>query len=170
MMNVRSIIDSFFGTNYRLVEETFDLKWANRYNFEFSKSVNEAVVQTLAADEKGGVIVFSTDVNAKAGNGVVNFAKAWVRSLVNRFTRLNKVQKAVNDVGVSGFSLGNFFRGHYKSQSGQVYDERSLALEVLFVTKDQLIKLGTALAREFNQEAVLVKSSATGEIYFVDGA
>jgi hypothetical protein len=170
-MSVRSLIDRLLGnTNYCLVETTFDLRSTGRYRFDFLPSVNEALTSTLPKGERGGVIVFSTDINALAGPGILNKAKAWYDSLVNRLKRVSKIQQALDKTGVSSiFSLGNFFRGRYKSQAGSWFDEKSLSLEVLGVTDEQLISLATELARSFKQESVLVKSQGTGEVYFVDG-
>ena len=48
-------------------------------------------------------------------------------------------------------------------------DEKSFAVEVLFINGRQLIELATSHAREFRQESVLEKDNATNEIYLVDG-
>ena len=170
IMRVKELIDQIFlPKNYVPVEETFNLRWTGRYKFGFSTTLLEAITQTLSPNEKGGIIVFSTDVNAASGTGILNYVKSWLLSLYNKFNRVSKIEKALQQSGISsGFSLGNYFRGRYKSASGKMYDEKSLALEVLFVSKDELIKLATELAREFKQEAVLVKYTASGDIYFVD--
>jgi hypothetical protein len=170
---VSTLVDRLLGrVNYRKVEETYDLRWTNRYSFEFTRGVTEAVAQELAPGEKGGNIVFSTQINATAQQGIVGFAKAFVQSLWNRVDRVDKVDAAEKEAGLpttTGFTLGNNFQGRYRSPDGQVFNERSLTLDVLMITKDQLIQLGTALCHEFDQQSVLVRSFDTGEIYFVDG-
>ena len=160
---------------YRKVQETYDMRWTNRYNFAFA-SVNEAVVHTLAIHEKGGVVVFSTDVNALLKGGILNAAKRFCLSLYNRLRQQAKIDRALASVSAgdgedtpSGITIGNLFKGRYKSPEGQIYNEKSLAVEVLFINGRQLIELATSLAREFRQETVLAKDNATNEIYLVDG-
>jgi hypothetical protein len=43
----------------------------------------------------------------------------------------------------------------------------SLALEVLFVTKQELVMLATMLSRELGIEGMLARSNATRHVYFV---
>ncbi len=153
MNTISHYIRRILGTQgYRKVQQTFDMRWTNRYNFAFA-SLNEAIVRTLAAGEKGGIVVYSANVSAQA-------------SVANAI--LMAVDKALASKP-SGITVGNLFKGRYKSPSGQVYDEKSLAVEVLFINGRQLIELATRLAREFRQETVLAKDSATNEIYLVDG-
>jgi len=166
-----TLISRLLGrVNYRPVEETFDLKWSNRFSFTFKPTITEAVVQTLPSNERGGVVIFSTNINATAGPGILNFAKAWFESLLNRFNRVRKIDRVMKEKNISGFTLGNYFTGRYKSAKGALYNEKSLTLEVLMISKEQLIDLATALCKEFSQESVLVKSFSDGEVYFVDGS
>lgn len=166
-----AISDCFkrYPCRVRRVEETFDLKWANRFTFKFT--ISEAIKYELNKSEMGGVIVFSTDVNASLGdtNPIVRWFKSKYQTWVNRLTRASKVMKAVKQVGASGFSIGNLFKGRYVSDSGQVFDEKSLSVEVLFISHKQLIDLATLICQTFNQESVLVKDNSNGKIYFVDG-
>ena len=178
MGTISHAIRRILGTSgYRKVQETYDMRWTNRYSFAFA-SVNEAVVHTLAIHEKGGVVVFSTDVNALVTdtNAVLRAVKRFWISLQNRLQRYGRIDRALASVSAgegeskpSGITVGNLFKGRYKSPSGQVYDEKSLAVEVLFINGRQLIELATSLAREFRQETVLAKDNATNEIYLVDG-
>lgn len=167
------------GWRERPVMETFDLKWTNRYAFTFKESVNEAIIQALSAEEMGGIIVFSTDVNAtiKHTNPIVQWFKRQFQTWKNRVTRKQKVDTAVASMkpqsgenSVGGYSMGNFFTGRYKSAGGELFDERSLAVEVLFVNHRQLVELATLVCGIFNQEAVLVKDNHSGKIFLVDSA
>ena len=139
-MNAHEIVDLLIGNrNYCNVLETFDCKWSNKYYFKFD-SINEAVVHALSKSEKGGIVIFSTDVSDGEGETVP-----------------------------SGISVGNFFKGRYKSPNGQVYNEKSISVEVLFINRRQLLELATNLAKEFHQETVLVKDNADNQLYLVNG-
>lgn len=179
-MNISYTILGILGRrNYRRVSETFDMRFINRYNFSFDP-VNEAVVRTLAPKEKGGIVVFSTDVNAELVTdryALVRAVKRFWLSLRNRVRRYSKIDRVLASVSAdtdeaapTGISVGNLFKGRYKSPEGQVYDEKSLAVEVLFISGRQLIELTTKLAAEFRQETVLVKDNATHEVYLLDGS
>ena len=153
MNTISHYIRRILGTQgYRKVQETYDMRWTNRYNFAFA-SLNEAVVRTLAAGEKGGIVVYSADLSAQT-------------SVANAV--LMAVDNALGSKP-NGITVGNLFKGRYKSPHSQIYNEKSFAVEVLFINGRQLIELATSLAREFRQESVLAKDNATNEIYLVDG-
>ena len=177
MSTLSHYIRRILGTSgYRKVQETYDMRWTNRYSFAFVTSVNEAILKTLSNKEKGGIIIFSVDVNALLKGGILNAAKRFCLSLYNRLRQQAKIDRALASVSAgdgedkpSGITIGNLFKGRYKSPEGQIYNEKSLAVEVLFINGRQLIELATSLAREFRQETVLAKDNATNEIYLVDG-
>jgi len=134
----------------------------------------EARRKPLKSGEKGGIIVFSTDVNAALERqpGLLGSLRQWLRSwyqtIVNRLTRKRKVSNILGAIDIRGFSLGNYFRGYYKSDSGKIYSEKSLALEVLYINSAELEELATEIARAFQQETVLVKDLNNNQIYFAD--
>ncbi len=176
-MTIHALKDFIFGCNYRSVFGTYDLKWTNRYRFNFEPSLNESIIHVLSPSLKGGIIVFSTAINAEAelsqhprSLGILSFAERWVSSLHNRSNRLGKVDMAMTNMGItSTLSLGKLFKGRYRSQARSVYDERSLTLEILFLSEGELIRLATDLAEEFHLEDHLVRVNATDEVYYVDG-
>lgn len=165
------------GWRVRNVHDTFDLKWTNRFDFSFSSTLNEAIVHTLSADEMGGIIVFSTDVNATVNdaNPIVQWFRRQYLTWRNRVLHkknldqaLTKIKTQPGENKVGGYSIGSFFTGRYKSATGEIFDERSLAVEVLFINHRQLIELATVVCGIFNQETVLVKDNHGGKIFLVD--
>jgi hypothetical protein len=130
--------------------------------------IKEARADDVPAGMKGGVITLSTDINATAGAGIVSKIKAWATTMYNRITSVSRIKNSVYSAGGGGMTIGRFFRGVYKSRSGKTFDENSLSVEVLYIDSKTLETIATDLAKEFNQETVLVKDFNTGEMYFAD--
>ena len=101
-------------------------------------------------EDKGGVIVFSVNVNA------VELSK-------NKLVRFIK-----NNPEIFGVTIGNFVKGRYKAKDGSLYDESSLSVEIVGITSDVLNKVAEELAQEFKQETVLVKNYDENKIYLVN--
>lgn len=158
-----------------------------QYGVRSSGEVIEAIHpnQYGLADYRGGVIVFSTDVNAMDVNsGAIRnwltkkfttlrnrlFGKSMVNKVINKFnaTQDKKAgEQTVNDF-IGAFSVGNFFRGRYVGDNGKVFDEKSLAVEVNGVSSEALIYLAELIATEFQQETVLVKDLNKNKIYLAN--
>ena len=145
----------------------------------------EGIEYEFGENERGGIVVFSTDVNAifdrDPQTALKKFSakvKSVWQTLVNRVKRVQKVDLALKraqeqslpgDPGISGYSLGNFFTGRFKSsKTGKVYDEKSLSIEIIGINSRQLLLLATEIAKEFKQESVLVKDHESGKIYLAD--
>jgi hypothetical protein len=107
--------------------------------------IGNAIDYEFSDEVKGGIIVFSTDVNT------LPLAK-------------NKITENHN---ISNWSVGNFFKGKYTEKQGGVFTEKSLSVEVIGVTYEQFIEITEDLCREFKQETVLVKSYSTNKILLV---
>jgi hypothetical protein len=139
--------------------------------FDFTESVNEAVIRTLPPKERGGTIVFAAD--ADVGAGLLSFTVAWLMSLYNQFKQSSRVTKAEEALKGAGFPFGTIlshrFRGRYRSPTGNWFTEKSLTLQVLFVPKKEILKLAAALAQGL-KGPVLVKFEANGQgqVYFVN--
>lgn len=120
---------------------------------------------------KGGVIVFSTDVNAVdvSKSKIKNWMKSKYRTILNRVFYGKKVSdiitKKFSEIGA--FSIGNAFRGRYVSD-GRVFNEKSVSLEVLGVPSDVLMRLAATIAKDFTQETVLLKDYNTGRNILID--
>lgn len=124
--------------------------------------------------DKGGMIVFAVTVNATFDakgfkNKVKNFFKRKFKSIINQLKRYSKIDTLLNDfIDVEAYSVGNLFKGKYKSPEGNLYDDTSLSLEIIGIPFELLISVAEAVTREFNQMEVLVKSYDNGRIVLVD--
>jgi len=145
----------------------------NDIQFDETKMIafqNEEITTKLEKDKKGGVIILSTDVSAlmQSGNEVADFIRGKWDTIKNRLTYGKKINKvALNNKEVGGWTIGRYLRGRYVN-NGQVYDENSISVELLFVTKQVLIDVAKELCREFNQQEVIVKSYSDNEILFIN--
>lgn len=115
--------NSFIVNDERIIERI-----GNAIDYEFSD------------EDKGGIIVFSTDVTAIP----------------------------LENHNIGNWNVGNFFKGKYTGKNGKVLTEKSLSVEVIGVTYEQFIKIAEDLCREFKQETVLVKSYSTDKILLVE--
>ena len=115
--------------------------------------------------------MFSTDVNILnvSKSKIKNYMKSKYRTIINRLFYGKKVSdiitKKFSEIGA--FSIGNAFRGRYVSD-GKVYNERSISLEVLGMPTEVLMRLAAWIARDFNQESVLLKDYNTGRNLLID--
>ena len=136
-------------------------------------------------DYRGGVIVFSTDVNALQVSryAVINWLSQKFATMRNRLFRKSKLSSVVKRfnmtsdkrVGnspvedyVGAFSVGNFFSGHYLADNGKVFNEKSMSIEVNGVSSEALMYLAEEIAKEFHQETVLVKDLNVSKIYLAN--
>lgn len=134
-----------------------------------SKPLDEGKM-TFGDQEKGGVIVFSTDVNAVQlqSNKLVDWLKKKRETLKNRITSRKKIDKVAVDNDLIGWTIGKFLNGRYKAKNGQQYGENSLSVEIVGIDSEALEKIALELCKEFKQESVMVKDYITGEIYFAE--
>ena len=122
----------------------------------------------LPDSEKGGIIVFSTDVNSTLGElypKASDFKKKlygiWL-SVKNKMNVTKMVTSAMPHN--SGFTLGHNFKGRYIDPSGKMFDESSWSLEILFMSFEGVVAIAAQICRIFNQQEVLVKDNATSRI------
>jgi len=121
-------------------------------------------------EDKGGIIVFSVNVNAVqlSNNKVVRYIKNSLETLKNKLFKDRKINKVLSNYDeVYGVTIGNFVKGRYKSESGSMFDESSLSIEIIGITTDVLNRVAEDLAKMFQQETVLVKDYSTNRIYLV---
>jgi hypothetical protein len=137
--------------------------------FDFAE--DEAVVRMLATEERGGFIVFLAD--AEVGADVLGFTLDWLLALhrqphwLGQHAWMDEVEMGLRMAGHPfGNSLSHCFRGRCRGPGGVWFTEKSWVLRVLFVSKNELIRLGVALAQAM-REPVLLKSVSKEEIYFV---
>lgn len=121
-------------------------------------------------EDKGGIIVFSINVNAVqlSSNKLINFIKNHVETLKNKLFKDKKINKVLSSYDeVYGVTIGNFVKGRYKSENGNLFDESSLSIEIIGITTDVLNRVAEDLAKLFQQETVLVKDYTSNRIYLV---
>jgi hypothetical protein len=124
--------------------------------------------------EMGGTIVFAPTL-AESAEFLTRLKKrvlAFVEAVANRWQSsgklgrfLNKRQHPGHDVA---FSIGHLYEGKYRSHSRQVYDETSMAVEIVGIRRAVLIELATEIAREFDQREILVFDTASSWFYTVN--
>ena len=160
-------------------------------NYEYLIDVNgnltEAIHHTQygLSDYRGGIIVFSTDVNSIeiSKNRIINWAKQRLVSLKNRFFSKKILSRIISDYNlddekklgdkeindyIGAFSIGKFFSGRYFDDNGDVYDENSQTIEVNGISSEGLIFLAEEICKEFQQETVLVKDLNLNKIFLVN--
>lgn len=128
---------------------------------------------------RGGIIVFSTDVNAVQmdNNKLLNKIKQLITTFNYRVNRGKKIHKVVNKFNdnvnkteerIGAYSVGNFFKGRYVGDNGEMYNEKSLSVEINGISSMNLLSFAELLANEFMQETVLVKDLNMNKIYLAD--
>ena len=129
------------------------------------------------SDYRGGVIVFSTDVNAVNldKNKIYNKVKQILTTLNQRINTSKIAHKIINKFNkynseyIGAYSVGNAFKGKYVGDNGEEYDERSTTIEINGLSSDGLLRLAEMIARIFHQETVLVKDFNNMKIYLANG-
>lgn len=136
----------------------------------YSSFLNEGVQFEPSADEKGGIIVFSTDVNAvvMSDNRFVNFIKQKLTTIANRLNATKKIDQIAKSNELIGWMVGHHLDGRYTAKNGKQYGENSLSVEIIGVNFITLTKIAEELCRSFKQESVLVKDFSSGRVLFVD--
>lgn len=134
-------------------------------------SLNEGIDFEPSPNEKGGIIVFSTDVNAEkqSDNKVVNWIKQKMMTISNRLNATKKIDKIASDNELVGWTIGHYLDGRYTSpKNGKQYGEKSLSVEIIGVDFETLMKVAMELCSAFSQESVLVKDFSSGRVLFVN--
>jgi hypothetical protein len=135
-------------------------------------------------DYRGGIIIFSTDVNSLelSDNLLINWLRKKLKTYSNRFfvksklgsiiKKFNKSDKKIGDEKIDdyigAFSIGNFFSGRYVGDNGKIFNENSISIEVNGISSKGLIYLAEEIAKDFNQETVLLKDLNVNKIFLVN--
>ena len=127
---------------------------------------------------RGGVIVFSTDINVlDKEKGLEKYKKKFsnlwktIKNRVLKYRKLERIRNFFNDNNIEQFyaySVGHAFRGKYQSDDGKLYDENSVTFEIDGISSESLLKLAELVAKFFGQETVLVKDLNKNKIYLAD--
>lgn len=136
-----------------------------------SNIISEGIEFQPAKNEQGGMIIFSTEVNAVelSKNKFINWIKQKITSLKNKFNSYEKIDTLAKKYELIGWTVGKFLSGRYTDRTGKVYDENSLSVEVVGINSETLINLAEDICRDFEQETVLVKDYNSQKILFVNG-
>lgn len=146
-------------------------KTIKSYIFEDNnfKEIESYTLET--PDKKGGIIVFSSDVNAeKLGeNKIANWIKQKLLSLKQRIFHKNILKKILEtNKDVLGYSIGNYFTGRYYDEiNKKFYDDHSLTVEIVGISQELLYEIAEEICKAFNQQSVLVKDCESGDIKFL---
>lgn len=138
----------------------------------FATNIEGGIDWEVPDDEKGGIIVFSQEVNAVqlSKNKLINWIKQKFSSVKNKVVGPSDIDKIAQKHDLVGWTIGKFLKGRYTGKNGKVYSEDSMSVEIIGVSDDTLIEIAEELCRVFNQETVLVKTySEKNRIFFVNG-
>lgn len=170
-IEIREIYDGKSGGAYnsaRYLAEAIGNKGKNVLYSSYN--INEGIDFEPLPNERGGCIVFSTDVNVVqlSPNRVVNFLKQKLRTIVNRLKSTKKIDAIASNNNLVGWTIGHYLDGRYTDKNGKQYGENSLSVEIIGVNFDKLIKIAAELCESFSQESVLVKDYSSGRVLFVN--
>lgn len=156
----------------RFVKECID----NENRFVISEHIHPE--QYGLSKYKGGLIVFSSDVNAIKldTNKLKDVIKQTLATFRNRFFKdkmLKNIMNKFNDdnptnENIGAYSIGNFFKGKYVGDNGESFSEKSTSVEINGLSTTALLHLAEFLCKVFKQETVLVKDLNNGKIYLAD--
>lgn len=136
----------------------------------FSNIINEGIDYQFDADKRGGIIVFSTEVNAKKThkNAFINALKNKLMSWRNRLSSTKKIDTISAKYGLLGWTIGHYLDGRYTAKNGKQFGENSLSVEIIGVDSETLKRIAEDICHEFNQETVLLKDYSDGSIYLMN--
>lgn len=150
----------------------------NMNNFVLDEGIHGE--QYGMAKYRGGILVFAVNVNAIqiSNNKIINTLRQFIETVKNRFNKDKMVHNTImnfnNDNTKNGgeyigaYSLGNFFKGKYVGDNGEMFNDRSICLEINGLSSKSLLKLAEMIADRFRQETVLVKDLNRNKIYLAD--
>lgn len=175
--NIRKALKNSLGANVQILNENGNAYSAGRHLYHQAKhtdkspviatSFDEAVKFEFGDESKGGMIIFSTDINAVDG-GVVQKIKNWLKTVYNRINKNRWLNQTAEKYNPSGWTVGRFLRGRYRAENGKLFDEHSLSIEMIGITSEELISMAEDICRKFDQETVLVKDYITHSIMLVN--
>lgn len=137
----------------------------------YSSMLNEGIQFEPSEHNKGGIIVFSTDVNSEkqSENRFINFLKQKMKTIFNRLNATKKIDKIAAKNELVGWTIGYYLNGRYTSpKNGKQYGENSLSLEIIGVDFEKLYTIAMEICDSFSQESVLLKDFSSGRVLFVD--
>lgn len=121
-------------------------------------------------NEKGGIIVFSTDVNTLelSPDKIINWLKQKNATLPYRCKSINKIDGLADNHQMNGWAMGHYLDSKYKAKNGKVFGENSLSVEIIGVNCDELIRFAEDVCMDFKQESLLVRDFSSARVLFVN--
>ena len=142
-----------------------------KINFSIEKTIlSEGIDFEPEENEKGGIIVFSTDVNAVelSPNKIKNWVKQKIATYTNRFQTTKMIDKIADKHQLIGWTIGHYLDGRYKAKNGKMFGENSLSVEIIGINFEKLISIAEDICRDFKQESVLLQDFSSGRVLFVN--
>lgn len=116
-----------------------EVKYNKEKEIAREDSLNEATCQEFENAKNGGIITFSTDVS---NIQLLNHNVAW--------------------------TIGNYFNGRYKYKNGKSFNKKSLSLEIMGISSQQLLNMSKEICADFHGETVLVKDFSQNKIFLIN--
>ena len=142
-----------------------------KINFSIEKTIlSEGIDFEPEENEKSGIIVFSTDVNAVelSPNKIKNWVKQKIATYTNRFQSTKMIDKIADKHQLIGWTIGHYLDGRYKAKNGKMFGENSLSVEIIGINFEKLISIAEDICRDFKQESVLLQDFSSGRVLFVN--
>jgi hypothetical protein len=127
----------------------------NKDKFVFHTSTNEEAPKI--PQYRGGMLVFMASAVQNPNNEI----KGAVRRFINA-----KQKHFPNDIIVI-YPWNKSFKGKFIGNNGEVFNNKSICLEISGLSCHGLLELADMLTERFGQKAVLVKDLNQDEIYLV---
>ena len=130
----------------------------NKESFVLDEGVHGK--QSGMKQSRGGLVVFSTDVDTVKLND--HKLTDNIKQLITTFNTKRSEER------IGAYSVGNFFKGKYVGENGEMYNDKSLSVDVNGISSRTLLSFAELLAKKFMQETVLVKDLSTNKIYLAN--
>ena len=120
-------------------------------------------------NERGGIIIFSTDLNAVQidEQRAINVLKQKMQTISKRINSTKKIDRIAKSHDLIGWTIGKYLNGRYTADNGKQYGENSLSLEIIGVSCETPIKIAKELCTSFVHESALVKDYSSGSVMFI---
>lgn len=141
----------------------------NKNAYSLDKSVHDGRCDN--SQFMGGVVTLPTVIDEERYSEVVNMVKQaaiFVEEKIRKH-RLNSGFLGFDkNEHVEAYSVGHCFMGRYVGDNGDLYDEKSLSVEVNGLGRSGLNCFAEKLAESLHLRSVLVKNLINNTIYFID--
>ena len=141
----------------------------NKNAYSLDKSVHDGRCDN--SQFRGGVVTLPTVIDEERYSEVVNMVKQaaiFVEEKIRKH-RLNSGFLGFDkNEHVEAYSIGHCFTGRYVGDDGDIYDEKSLSVEVNGLSRLGLNYFAERLAETLHLKSVLVRNLIDNKFYFID--